>query len=79
MESNVRAILGPAVPDVHVRMCTISIVSQCFSLYRGPIKPGSKIAEVFDMGPEILAEHIYRFSLAGLETTRKMFTTQEEL
>jgi len=76
MQSNVRAILGPDVPDMYVKMCGISIVSQCFSLYRGPFRVGKKLSEIFDMGADVMAEHIYRFSLAGLESTRKMFCKQ---
>lgn len=76
MWSNVKGILGPKVPEMYVKMCCISIVSQCFSLYRGPLRAGKKISEIFDMAPEVMAEHIYRFSLAGLESTREMFEKQ---
>ncbi|HPS52152.1 MAG TPA: TetR/AcrR family transcriptional regulator [Phycisphaerae bacterium] len=76
MAGNVRAILGSAVPDMYVKLCSMSIVSQCFSLYRWPLPDGKKFRDIFDMGPEVMAGHIYRFSLAGLESTRKMFEKQ---
>lgn len=76
MGGNVRAILGEGVPEMYVRMCSMSVVSQCFSLYRVAAHTGRKLIEVFEMGPEVMAEHIYRFSLAGLESTRKMFEKQ---
>lgn len=73
MISNVREILGPKVPEINVHMCCISIVNQCFCMFRGPFRAKKPLGELADLNPEMLAEHIFRFSLAGLESTRKMF------
>jgi AcrR family transcriptional regulator len=77
LNSIVRELLGEQATEQHVRLCTMSIRAQCF----GPLlrerrrKMSSRAA--YPPGPEpfvedvdTLADHVTRFSLAGIREVR---------
>ena len=65
-------LLGGAAKDSDVELCELSIIGQCFAARhgRGMRTPASRAA-LTKSELEELAEHITRFSLAGIETIRK--------
>jgi len=73
----VMELLGPAADRRHALDCALSIVSQCFHyVYAQPviarIEPGHDPVEE---RIEILAEHVYRFSLGGIDMIRHTIET----
>jgi AcrR family transcriptional regulator len=61
-------ILGPDATQTDLEMCEMSAVSQCLMAYKGKRK------SIWGFRPDVLdtlAEHIVRFSLAGMRETRK--------
>jgi AcrR family transcriptional regulator len=74
----IRDLLGPAIPDRDVQLCEMSIHAQCFMAlmherHRRPPPPGAS-----RFGPPKLhidgaglADHVIRFSLAGLREIRR--------
>jgi AcrR family transcriptional regulator len=74
MESLVRELLGPRCPDMRVRFCTISIISQCINPAVG-MKGRKKMREGKDGPPgvddiEAYSKHVVKFSLAGIHALR---------
>jgi len=74
----VRELLGEQAGEEHVRLCHMSIRAQCF----GPLlrerhrKTFSQVARLSDSEPiledvEALADHVTRFSLAGIREVRR--------
>jgi len=67
----VRELLGPAAPQDRVDLCTRSILGQCvFYLHARPVI--DRLYPDFKQhtpAADVLAEHVYRFSLAGLQQT----------
>src|SRR5512145_1635661 len=71
----VRELLGPQASEREIRFCETSIISQCVNPMVVGKKPQGKNAGKGD-GPEIkdlaaYADHIVRFSLAGLQAVRR--------
>jgi len=65
-------LLGPNARQNDVELCELSIVGQCFAARHGRgIRSPSSHAKPSDEEVAELAEHITRFSLAGIETIRK--------
>jgi AcrR family transcriptional regulator len=74
MESLVRELLGPRCPDMRVRFCTISIISQCINPAVG-MKGRKEMREGKDGPPgvddiEAYSKHVVKFSLAGIHALR---------
>ena len=74
METLIRELLGPRIPDMRVRFCEISIVSQCLNpmvVRRADGKTGPKKdrPEIKDI--ESYAKHVVKFSLAGIDVIRR--------
>ncbi|MGD0230032.1 MAG: CerR family C-terminal domain-containing protein [Syntrophorhabdales bacterium] len=74
MENLVLDIIGPRASDMQVRFCTIGIISQCFipvvinrmeAKERDARNDPWKIEDI-----EAYAEHVVKFSLAGLRAVR---------
>ena len=65
-------LLGDAARESDIELCELSIIGQCFAARhgRGMRTPASR-AKLTKSELEELAEHITRFSLAGIETIRK--------
>ena len=64
-----RELLGPEAPDRTVRDCAMSVAGQC-CFYRHAHEMIRRLYPDFDNSPqeiEQLADHITRFSLAGIE------------
>jgi len=74
----IRDILGPAATDQDIQLCEMSIHAQCIAslmeerrrrqthAQKGPLPPlWQNIKE------DVLADHIFRFSLAGLREIRQ--------
>jgi hypothetical protein len=76
MTALIRELLGPNAPRKWVNFCQASIAGQCFGVVRharreescGP--PPPPLEEV-RRDVDGYAEHVYRFSLAGIEATRE--------
>lgn len=74
-EGLVRELLGPHVSDIQVQFCETSIISQCIN----PMVIGKKLEgkdtrkggsrEIKDI--EAYADHVVKFSLAGIRAIRK--------
>jgi AcrR family transcriptional regulator len=67
-----RELLGPEVSQRDVEWCEMSIVAQCFIGAPGP--PGKGPRDIFKLeaaGVDRLADHILRFSLAGVKAIRR--------
>lgn len=68
MHALVRELLGEAAADRQVRLCTMSVISQCMGLmHRKRMGSGSFLRDLLAPGGlEELARHIATFSLAGI-------------
>lgn len=75
MEGLVRELLGPLVSDMEVQFCETSIISQCINTMvvgrksQGKDKGKEDPPEIKDI--EAYANHVVKFSLAGIEAIRK--------
>ena len=77
LQGVVRELLGARATDLRVRLCETSIHAQCFSpltLDRHRRRHGN--AKAFGPPPsavdaDVLAEHVFRFSLAGIREVRR--------
>lgn len=78
LQDVVREIIGPRATDLQVRLCETSIHAQCFSpltLYRRRSHRGHvKLfgPEPLALNSDALADHIFRFSLAGIHEVRRV-------
>jgi TetR/AcrR family transcriptional regulator, regulator of cefoperazone and chloramphenicol sensitivity len=73
-----RELLGEKATDLQVQLCQMSIRAQCFDLIireqrRKKSAEGKKLAgpSFPDVGVAVLADHILRFSLAGIREFRR--------
>jgi TetR/AcrR family transcriptional regulator, regulator of cefoperazone and chloramphenicol sensitivity len=80
----IRELLGEETPEQYVQLCLMSIRAQCFSPtihrrrnpdhkalpFMNTLPPGENPHE---LDIEIIADHITRFSLAGIEEIRRQF------
>lgn len=74
----VRELLGPRASERDVQLCEMSTHAQCFAALmherhrkiasRGGRLPGPP---TFNIGAEVLADHVVRFSLAGIREIRR--------
>jgi len=78
MASIVRELLGEKAPEQQVFLCEMSIMSQCFHpmIHQRhhkalPQGPQSSCPPPLDMDIDILADHVTRFSLAGIREIRR--------
>ena len=75
LEELVRELLGPGASAEEIRLCQMSIRAQCFDMMihrrRPPLagRPDPRPADLPDAS--IVAEHIARFSLAGIRDMRQ--------
>jgi len=73
IRSIVREIVGPDVPESRVSLACLSIIGQCLHY----VHCREMISRLFPKGSQVqrdvetLTEHIYEFSLAGLNTIKK--------
>ena len=74
MSDLVGQLLGPDATREQVLMCEMSIVHQCMAigirLFTGRMPPEANLTMPTDELVEMLADHITRFSLAGLAAVR---------
>ena len=76
LEAIVRDLLGPGASELQVQMCRMSIMAQCLHpIMRrrrlaalGAVRPDVQVPD-FDV--EAFADHIARFSLAGIDDLRR--------
>ena len=79
VQSILRELLGPHESQRDVEWCEMSIVGQCFIGAPGPPDKGPR--DVFGLGAaevDRLADHILRFSMAGIEAIRCKNTASPE-
>jgi len=80
MTTLVRELLGPGVEEKHVLFCQVSVLSQCLDvmarkrLHRG--HPGDKYRPPMIDDIDAYAEHVARFSLAGIKAVRRRYGGQ---
>ena len=68
MHAAVSGILGPGVSEQRLHMAVVSVVAQLqFYNFTRLIRELGKLRNSGFPDPEIIAEHIYQFSLAGLK------------
>jgi AcrR family transcriptional regulator len=74
MWSAVSGILGPKVPEQRVHLAMVSVVAQfqSYNFSRLIREMGAHPALALP-APEVIAEHIYQFSLAGLKEIRAAY------
>ena len=81
-ESLVRELLGPHVPDMAVRFCEMSIINQCINpavVGKGPgVSPGHKKGTLETSDMDAYADHVVKFSLAGIAATRRKAEGKKE-
>ena len=77
-------LLGDGVSEAHVRLCEMSVVSQCIHLMMrqrfhrvGAGERGLPGPEPLAFDAETLADHVVRFSLAGLREVRRQVEAGE--
>jgi AcrR family transcriptional regulator len=81
MTALVRELLAPRALNTQVRLCTMSIVSQCINpmIMRGMTMEKQKnkngTAEIDDI--DAYADHVVRFSLAGIRAIRREAVKRE--
>lgn len=78
MFSLLEACLGPAANEQRVHYCHASIMGQCFQLLRIKqlLHSGAQANHLVKLGNiEAYAEHIVRFSLAGIQATQQQHST----
>ena len=74
----VRELLGGRASDQQVQLCQMSIRAQCLDLMM-PLRlrglssegPGCPVLQPLELDVEVIADHITRFSLAGLREIRR--------
>lgn len=70
MTDLVREILGPGADEERVRLCQMSVISQCLGpMLRRRRRKGAPAFPPLDVDVETLADHIARFSLAGMRAS----------
>lgn len=74
----VREVLGKDASEDQVRLCQMSVTAQCFGPMlrarrqrQAPHDSGESASSHLTQNVEILAEHITRFSLAGIKEVRR--------
>lgn len=77
MRAVLRELLGPDVPQKHVHFCQAGVAAQCFGVIRHiRLQDGSPgghpppLEEII-RDPDAYAEHVFRFSLAGVRAVRE--------
>lgn len=69
----VRELIGPKAKEMQVRLCTMSIINQCLHpmvLHIEEQGGGGKKGPLVIGGIKTYAEHVFRFSLAGIYAQR---------
>jgi len=73
----IRALTGPRVSEPQVALCAMSIMAQCFyQLRRRHHCVKTPIDQLTQVAPEVMAEHIFQFSLAGIRELRRQYTQE---
>lgn len=78
MGAIVRELLGPKASEQQAALCQRSIVAQCMDIFIHE-RPGRKVhgPPPMNLGIQDIAEHIVRFSLAGIRDTRRRLENGE--
>jgi len=63
----VAALLGCPVDDARVKPCVLSVHAQCLAVRENPIAPRLGIERMTQEGVREMADHIARFSIAGIK------------
>ena len=75
MDSLMRELLGPEATRQQILLCMMSVAHQCIAvgirLFKGKMPPECWIDLPTEELEETLADHVTRFSLAGIEATRE--------
>lgn len=71
--SHIAALLGETASAEAVDLCRASIIAQCFHLSKllKLHETHGELATFTHLDPKSYAEHVYRFSMGGIEATRK--------
>ncbi len=80
MKSLLREILGPEIPDKAVSFCMAGIISQCLGtlcilqIHKCSDDNGLPLKEFLKDNIDEYIEHVYRFSLAGIQNARERYS-----
>jgi len=84
MNQIVRELLGQKAPDRQVDLCEMSIMAQCLHVmvrrrHRKMLSEGRRLPgpPFFQLSVEVMADHIVRFSLAGIREIRRQLEAGE--
>ena len=83
MGAIIRQLIGDSASDDNIRLCQMSIMAQCLHLlihkrrHPEPGQPKSPIPMPLDFETDVLADHIVRFSLAGIAQMRRQIDSGE--
>lgn len=73
MEETLGELLGPAAPSAAVRLCSMSVMSQCLHLMVMRQRPGGPRPGLPPLPPAAeLGTHIVAFSLGGVDAVRRL-------
>ena len=68
----IQELLGPKAMNRDISLCEMSVISQCLMRSRKKGSDEFRVAMgIMEHSAEVLADHIFRFSLAGIEAVRK--------
>lgn len=79
MTALMKELLGPRATHEQTLLCVMSVVHQCIAigiqLFRGKVPPHLRIDVPTEQLGQMLADHIMRFSLAGIRAVREHLET----
>jgi AcrR family transcriptional regulator len=83
MKKLIRELVGPEAPEKSVHFCEASVAGQCFGVVRharrgkacGPTPPALQEVE---RNVDAYAEHVFRFSMAGIQAIRDRIEAQDD-
>jgi AcrR family transcriptional regulator len=78
----VRELIGEKAPEMQVRLCQMSIVAQCLNpmmrrRFQQLFASRAEEPSMWSYGVRVIADHVIRFSLAGIKEIRRRIESNE--
>ena len=70
-------LLGPAATSRNIEMCELSLISQCRMARPKPHGRRGPLRVLDELDLDVVADHITRFTLGGIERTRREMEVKE--